>query len=101
MRRLATIWRLANLPCQEISELVSRSLDHELPRPERLAVTLHLLYCTACRGFRRELLTLKLAMARLASDPACAELAEIPHLPPEARERIKRKLRAGDAPRSD
>jgi predicted anti-sigma-YlaC factor YlaD len=90
-----------NLPCREISELVSRSLDHELPRAERLAVTLHLLYCKACRRFRRQVLTLKTAMARLASDASCAERAEIPHLAPEARERIKRTLRESHAPRSD
>jgi predicted anti-sigma-YlaC factor YlaD len=90
-----------NLPCREVSELVSRSLDHELPRAERLAITLHLLYCKACRRFRRQVLTLKIAMARLASDPSSAELAEIPQLAPQARERIKRALRAGDAPRSE
>jgi predicted anti-sigma-YlaC factor YlaD len=101
MPRLSTIWRLLNLPCREISELVSLSLDHEPPRAERLAVTLHLLYCKACRRFRRQVLTLKSAMARLASDASCAELAEIPHLSPDARERIKRALREGDALRSD
>jgi hypothetical protein len=100
MRRLSTVWKLLNLPCREISELVSLSLDRELPRAERLAVTLHLLYCKACRRFRRQLQTLKTAMAWLASDASRARLTKIPELTPEARERIKRRLREGDAPRS-
>src|SRR5262245_45995878 len=101
MRRLSTIWRLMNLPCREVSELVSRSLDNELPCAERLTVTLHLLYCKACRRFRRQMLNLKIAMGRLASDPSSAALAEIPQLAPDARERIKRSLKAGDAPKSE
>jgi hypothetical protein len=101
VRRLSNIWRLLNLPCREISELVSLSLDDDLPRAERLAVTVHLLYCKACRRFRRQALTLKSAMARLASDPSAARLAEIPHLTSEARGRIKRSLREGDAPHGD
>jgi len=99
MRRLSTVWRLLNLPCREISELVSRSLDGELPRAERLAVTLHLLYCTTCRRFRCQAQTLKTAMARLASDASRAGLTGIPGLTQEARERIKRMLRGGDTPR--
>ena len=93
MHRLWTIWRLLNLPCRQITELVSLSLDRELPRAERLAVMLHMVYCKACRRLRRQLLTLKTAMARLASDASCAELAAIPQLAPAARERIKRTLR--------
>ncbi len=97
MRRLWNVWKTLNLPCREISELVSLSFDRELPRTERLAVHLHLLYCKACRRFRRQLQTLKAAMARLSSDPSCARLAEVPELTPDARERIKHALREGDA----
>jgi hypothetical protein len=99
MRRLSRIWHLLNLPCSEISELVSLSLDRELPFDKRLAVKSHLLYCKACRRFRGQLLSLRSALAQLSSDATGAELENIPRLTPQARDRIKRALRNGEAPR--
>jgi hypothetical protein len=97
MRRLSRVWHLLNLPCSEISELVSLSLDRELPFAERLAVKSHLLYCKACRRFLRQLERLRSAMAELSSDVSGAGLANIPRLTPEVQERIKRALRDADA----
>ena len=98
MRRMSRIWHLLNLPCSKISELVSLSLDRELPFAERLAVKSHLLYCKACRRFRSQLLSLRSALAQLSSDATGAELENIPRLTPQARGRIKRALRDADAP---
>ena len=41
------------MPCNGISELVSESLDRDLTPVERFAVRLHLLYCSACRRYRK------------------------------------------------
>jgi hypothetical protein len=98
MCRLSRIWYLLNLPCSKISELVSLSLDCELPFAERLAVRSHLLYCKACRRFRGQLLRLRSALVQSSSDLTGAEHANIPRLTPQARDRIKRALRDADAP---
>ena len=99
MRQLSRIWHLLNLPCGKISELVSLSLDRELPFAERLAVKSHLLYCKACRRYRSQLLSLRSALAQLSSDVTGTELENIPRLTRRARDRIKRALRDADAPR--
>jgi hypothetical protein len=98
MRGLSRIWYLLNLPCSKISELVSLSLDRELPFAERLAVRSHLLYCKACRRFRSQLLSLRSALAKFSSEVTGAEHANIPRLTPQAQDRIKRALRDADAP---
>ena len=41
------------MPCDGISGLVSEALDRDLTQVERLAVRLHLLYCAACRRYRK------------------------------------------------
>lgn len=47
--------------CQEISELVSKSLDVHLSFRERLAVRLHLLMCKHCNNFKKQMLFLRQA----------------------------------------
>jgi predicted anti-sigma-YlaC factor YlaD len=59
--------------CRDTSLLVSRSLDETLPWHESLQVRLHLLMCTACRRFERQMLLLR---------AACAEVAEGRRLAP-------------------
>jgi hypothetical protein len=94
MRRLLTLWWVLNVPCREASQLVSESLDRKLTRAERWALRLHLLYCIACRRYRRQIFLLKSALRRPAGDrcPPQGPLSTT-ELGPEARERIKRRLR--------
>jgi hypothetical protein len=83
-----------NLTCEEVASLVSQSIDRELSRGERLAVQLHLLYCSACRRYRRQILLIREALLRFIP----ADGQEDPHgpsIPPDVRERIKRALREG------
>jgi hypothetical protein len=82
-----------------MAQLISLSVDSELPRAQRLAVKLHLLYCKACRRFRQQVLGLKSALAELSLGASPANLAQIPSLTPEARARIKTALGQGDTPR--
>ncbi len=93
------IWRLLNLPCRDMMPLVSRSMDMELPRWERFAARLHLVYCKACRRYRRQLFMLRDGLRRAADAAALsdatgeAEVAAQPTLSPEARRRIEQALR--------
>jgi hypothetical protein len=93
MNRLRTIWRLLNLPCEGVSRLTSRSLDGELGRMERFALWSHLLYCVACRRYRRQLRLIQCAMRELAARIEVGGPLPGPGLPDEVRERIKRALK--------
>jgi hypothetical protein len=94
--------RLLNAPCRDIAALISAAMDADLPRAQRWAVRIHLVYCRACRAYRRHLRLLR-EVLRLAADRAASgELepsaqspdrhAAVPVLSPEARERIRRML---------
>lgn len=93
MGHLKSIARLLTLPCDEVARLVSESLDRPLPLPERAALRLHLVYCVACRRYRRQALFLRRVFDRLTPWSDHAATVGLPPLPPEVRERIKRALR--------
>ncbi len=93
MRHLLAIWRLLNLPCEGMSRLASESLDRDLDLMERIALRSHLLYCAACRRYRRQLERLRRAIRRLADGLEAGETSLDPRLPDGVRERIKRTLR--------
>jgi hypothetical protein len=93
MNRLRTIWHLLNLPCEGMSRLASRSIDGDLGRMERFALRSHLLYCAACRRYRRQLERIRCAMRELAGDLEVGGPSPGPGLPDEVRERIKRALK--------
>ena len=85
-------WRLLNQPCRDMTRLLSRSMDQRLLFRQRVAVKLHLLYCRACRRYRRHLLVLRAAMSRARDRPAASDDAAATGLSPEARERIRKAL---------
>jgi hypothetical protein len=93
MRRLLAAWRLLNLPCEGMSRLASESLDRDLGLMERVALRSHLLYCIACRRYRRQLEVMRHALRKLAGGPEAGVAALAPRLPDEVRERIKQALR--------
>lgn len=43
------------LSCKQASQLLSQSLDRGLSRRERLGLTLHLILCSMCRRFGRQI----------------------------------------------
>lgn len=83
------------LSCQEVSRLVSESLDRKLPWHQRLAVRVHLLMCRFCSRFRKQMLFLRDAVRHHRTTIEEADAAPGPALSPEARERIKRLLQSG------
>jgi predicted anti-sigma-YlaC factor YlaD len=93
MNRLKDCWHLLNVRCEGMSRLASESLDRDLTRLERLALRAHIVYCSACRRYLRQIELLKAAArgwaARLETDTPAAG----PRLPEDIREAIKRSLR--------
>jgi hypothetical protein len=93
MSRLKTFWRLLNLPCQGMSRLASESLDRDLGRLGRFALRSHLLCCTSCRRFERQVRILRFAMRRLPGRVEDGGPLPGIDLSDEVRERIKRALK--------
>jgi predicted anti-sigma-YlaC factor YlaD len=84
--------RLLTLPCEEIAKLVSTSLDGDLAWTHRFAIKSHLLYCKACRRYRRQILLLRQTLHAWGARMDEVEPPPGQSLPPEARERIRRSL---------
>jgi hypothetical protein len=53
------------LSCKEAARLVSQGLDRRLGLGERLALRLHLAICDGCTNFRKQVVFLRRAVARL------------------------------------
>ena len=93
MIRPKELWHLLNLPCEGMTRLASESLDRDLGRLERFALRSHLLYCSACRRYLRQIAFLREATRRLMSHLESGEPFPGPALADDRRERIKRALR--------
>ena len=57
------------LTCKEASRLVSEGLDRRLGGWDRVRVRLHLAICEGCTNFKKQMLFLRKALARLADQP--------------------------------
>ena len=78
------------LTCKDISKLISESLDRKLPLRKRIGVKFHLMMCSLCRTYNRQMLALRSTLQR-ASDAVPPE-----RLSDEARGRIKKSLSKND-----
>lgn len=61
------------LTCKQVSELVSRSLDHPLGWLERWRLAVHLRVCEGCRNFQKQMRFLRTATGE---HPAAREREE-------------------------
>lgn len=93
MSRPRSFWNLLNLPCDGMARLASESLDRDLSRLERVALRSHLVYCTACRRYLRQLKLIRAALKQLDASLQADDLLPGPGLPDDAREQIKRSLK--------
>ena len=80
------------LSCKEVSRLVSESMDRGLPFWQRCSMRLHLLMCSFCSRFRRQILFLRGAAHSFGKATEEGERLANVRLSPEARARIKRAL---------
>lgn len=79
--------RILGMSCRDYAAVTSRELDEPLPRGLRAAHRLHVLYCRDCARFRKQLRTLRDAVARM--DEVGAQAGSMPS---EIRERLIRRL---------
>ena len=83
------------LRCREISEMVSESMEQELPLRARMQMWMHLAMCRWCLGFARYVRLLRNAI-REHPDRLLPVDGDAPgSLSPQARERIKSLLNDG------
>ncbi len=91
---LRNLWRLLNLPCDGITELMSREMEEGLSGAEWWAVKTHALYCRACRRYRTQIVELKAAVRRFGAEDVGDMVAE-EGLGDGARARMTQSLREG------
>jgi len=78
--------------CKEVSRLVSESMDRELPFRQRFSMRLHLLMCSLCSRFRRQLAFLREVAHAFGDGGEEGEQPANLQLSPQARARIKQIL---------
>lgn len=78
--------------CRAASELVSNSLDRKLTWGERITLQLHLMICSLCTRFQKQLRILRDVTNHIHRNSAKSELPIEARLSPETRDRIKRAL---------
>ncbi len=87
-------WLLHRLPaCQEMTPVISASLDRPLGWRESITMKLHLRVCVWCIWYLNQLRFMRNA---LRTDRAAQDNSHAPALTDEARERIKRNLQASN-----
>ena len=55
------------LSCKQVTELCSQAMDRKLGLGESFSMSTHLMMCTGCSNYRRQLLTLR-EVARAYAD---------------------------------
>ncbi|HEU4707765.1 MAG TPA: zf-HC2 domain-containing protein [Methylophilaceae bacterium] len=77
------------LSCKQASQLLSQSLDRGLLRRERIGLVFHLMLCSMCRRFGRQIEAMRKMVRRLRQQ---IEQDEAVRLPAEAQQRIAHVL---------
>jgi hypothetical protein len=95
IKHAVRFWLLRNLPtCKQTVAVISESMERSLGLRERVLLKLHLWVCLWCVWYLEHLQTMRKTM-RAEGEPKI-ELAQVPGLSLEARERLKRKLAGSD-----
>jgi Putative zinc-finger len=76
-------------PCKEIAALVSENMDRQLPLRQRLLIRFHVMMCSLCRRYEKQLHMLREGTHHYA-DPDENEVGE--SLSPEVRKRLEKAL---------
>lgn len=81
--------------CKDASRMVSESIDRPLTLRERLTLRMHLLMCSFCTRFSRQLRFLRRAAEHFSRAHQDSRSAPDETLSVEARQRIRRALSDG------
>ena len=76
--------------CNEVSRVISDSMDRALPLHHRMFIRIHIMMCKYCARFRRQLMTLREAARSM--DLSLEQVDASITLPTKARERIKKAI---------
>jgi predicted anti-sigma-YlaC factor YlaD len=79
------------MKCEEVSKLVSQSLDRRLPLHQRIGIRLHLMVCKLCAQNFHQLLDLRRTLNLFMKENDKIEPPEI--LSPEKKAEIKKEIR--------
>jgi len=76
--------------CNDVSDLISRSMDEKLPLKIRMGIKFHLMMCHLCLNYKNQLNLIRKAILKLESveEPDFV----ITRLPDQARQKIKEHL---------
>ena len=80
------------LSCKDVTKLVSESMDRSLPFGKRIGVRLHILICTFCARYERQLILIRETARRLAAMVEAPGEPSGETLSAEARARIKKSI---------
>jgi hypothetical protein len=89
MNWFAKTFRAIMPNCQAAIRLQSEALDRPLPRLQRIGLRIHLALCVWCSRYGKQIKLLRTIARRCDHDHDPKQT-----LPPEARERIQRRLQA-------
>jgi predicted anti-sigma-YlaC factor YlaD len=81
------------LSCKEATRLLSEKLDHELTLWQRMSLRMHVMMCSACRAYGRQLAILNRLIPQYFHREQAAVEPPAEHLSPEARQRMKELVR--------
>ncbi len=56
------------LKCDQITRLVSESKERALSVSERMALRMHVMMCSGCRNFERQMEVIRVAMRKFSDD---------------------------------
>ena len=90
-RRLVSGLAELSPSCKAAVRLQSEALDHKLTWRQQLGLRIHLLLCKWCSRYGKQIAFVHRAVH---SHPDDVTMAVTPKLSPEAREQIKKQLRA-------
>jgi predicted anti-sigma-YlaC factor YlaD len=62
--------------CKQTHQILSEGLDRDLSLAERAHLKLHLSLCTSCTNFSKQMLTLRLAMRKMAKGENDVDIAQ-------------------------
>jgi hypothetical protein len=88
---LKNILRILTLTCDQAAQLMSHAQEEPLNRPERWALSVHLLICRLCRKYNRQLKLLRAIMTRMADSHTYDDVVP-PLLDPEQRKAFQDRL---------
>jgi predicted anti-sigma-YlaC factor YlaD len=88
---LKNILRILTLTCDQAAQLMSHAQDIQLNRLERWALSVHLLICSFCRKYNRQLKLLRSVLSRMADSRTYDDVVP-PLLDPEQSKAFQDRL---------